>query len=180
VSRAHPVVYLAGPIGGLTFDQADGWRQIAATYLAEAGITTLSPLRGKNPTEFGGQPLRGDNAYYRRITQELSQPAAIVGRDYFDASTCDLMLVNLTVGRQGLVSIGTVFEIGVAYSHSIPIVLVRDPLDTTHDHIFITETATFKATSLVDGVDLAIAILEPTARRRRALPESVLGTIEPR
>jgi len=40
-------VYLAGPIANLSLKTANSWRLIAADYLNARGITTKSPLRGK-------------------------------------------------------------------------------------------------------------------------------------
>ena len=42
------LVYLAGPITGLTFDGCTDWREYAKKSLAEAGIDGLSPMRAKD------------------------------------------------------------------------------------------------------------------------------------
>lgn len=49
-------VYLAGPISGLTFDDAQDWRGHAATFLASRGVVGLSPLREKHKLTGGLDP----------------------------------------------------------------------------------------------------------------------------
>src|SRR5271157_1829498 len=100
------LVYLAGPITGLTYQGCTDWRQKAMDYLAEYGIQGLSPLRAKdyllNETSIA-------DTYDDTI---LSSQRGIFARDKFDCERSDVIFVNL-LGAQR-VSIGTVMEIGWA------------------------------------------------------------------
>ncbi|MHA4893061.1 hypothetical protein, partial [Enterococcus faecium] len=49
-------VYLAGPIGGLTVNEATDWRHRATYMLAKHGLDAYSPMRSKNFIN-DGQPL---------------------------------------------------------------------------------------------------------------------------
>ena len=54
-----PLVYLAGAIAGLTYDDAADWRKIVNHRLAERGIETLNPMRAKHAL---GEPVIDDLA----------------------------------------------------------------------------------------------------------------------
>ena len=115
-------VYLSGPIAGLTYDDGQDWRTVAEASLKEAGIQGLSPLRAKGYLRQVGE-ISGHGREYADMGV-LSTPKAVLARDHFDATRCDVLLVNLLGAKR--VSIGTVMEIAFAYEARIPIVCAME------------------------------------------------------
>lgn len=144
-------VYLAGPITGLTFDNATDWRMQAQGFLASRGIQGVSPMRAK-------EYLRDVGALAALGYQDkpLSSPKGIVTRDRWDCTNADVVLVNLLGAER--VSIGTMMELAWADSARIPIVLIMDE-GNVHDHGMVREVAGFIVGTLAEGLDLTAAIL---------------------
>lgn len=145
-------VYLAGPIAGQTFEQANEWR-IEATKL-------LSPLRAINPMRCK-EYLRDQ---YIIDGEESPHPLGtgqgIITRDRNDLRRSDIVLMNL-LPSQGtdLVSIGTMVELGWADAYRKPVVIVWERFKNPHRHMFINELAAYQAMNLEDGVDLCKMII---------------------
>jgi len=146
-------VYLAGPITGLTYDQAeDGWRRWAADALSATGkIKALSPLRGKHY-------LRDQGALEKQYLtlHQMSSPQGIVRRDFNDVKNCDAILAYFLGAQKA--SIGTCWEMGAAYALQRPVVAVLEP-GSMHDHPFITQTAAYTFNNIEDALDALIYIL---------------------
>jgi len=139
-------VYLSGPIRGLSYDQAVGWRDNVHVALYPE-ITTYSPMRGK-------EALAGCECLDERdlITDDSAFTVkGIVGRDYNDVRICDLLFINLLGAKQ--FSVGTISEIAAAHMLNKPIVLVMERWNI-HDHPFVTEPPIY----WVDNLDKAIAL----------------------
>ena len=152
-------VYLAGPISGLTYHEAAGWRNAITTELAEFGIKCLAPLRAAVHLRTH-QGLLTDCEILpgcEGAVKSMSTPRGVVTRDRFDATRCDVLLVNLLGAKK--ISIGTCVEIGWANANDIPIILVIEP-GNCHDHAFIGESANFITASLSDAVYIVKAILK--------------------
>lgn len=139
----RPVVYMAGPISGLTLGECTDWRIKAKAELANAQINAVSPLRGKDfLAEFG--KLSGTAAEYGHVSP-LASPRGIMTRDRFDATRCDVLLVNLLGAER--VSIGTCLEIAWADLQRIPVVCAIEPhVGTMPDAINLAWLA-----ALIDG-----------------------------
>ena len=151
----RPTVYLAGPIAGLNYGGATSWREAAEASLAEAGIKALSPMRAK-------EYLKGVESFtascvYEGAVSPLSTGRAVMTRDRFDATRCDVMLVNF-LGAQK-VSIGTVMEIAWADLCRTPVVLICGEDGHLHDHAMLNEAVGFRASTLEEGVAIVKAIL---------------------
>ena len=153
-------VYLAGPITGCNFAGAVDWRNHAIKELADVGIKGLSPMRAKEylkqiaeHTEF-----TNDGDKYA-IQSPLSTNRGITTRDRWDATRCDVLLVNFapTHGR-GIVSTGTVMEIAWADAKRIPIVCVM-PEGNEHQHGMVLEAIGFRVATLEQALDIVKAIL---------------------
>ena len=105
-------VYLAGPIGGGTIEQAIEWRDEAAYNLAAAGIVAISPLRAKRAI------LRSQFSYHDPLPMKgieghpLTSDKGITTRDRDDVMRSNLILMNLLGATR--VSIGTMIEAGWA------------------------------------------------------------------
>ena len=118
-----PTVYLAGPIVGLTYEEAATWRLRATKYLSP-GVTTLDPMRGKL-------------AWYDEATKTypLYPRNKIVADDLDDIRRSDAILVNL---MQPSTYVGTLMELGVALERKIPVFAYARPggyIDMNHPFI---------------------------------------------
>jgi len=148
-----PVVYLSGPITGLTYEGSTNWRQAVEVELNDFGIAASSPMRGKAFLNTGKElsPL-GDEG--RGVASSLG----ITMRDRMDTTKASCLLVNL-LGAQR-VSIGTMIELGWADATRVPIVIVMEP-DNIHQHCIVQGVAGYITDSLAKGVQLVVALLEP-------------------
>jgi len=149
-------IYLAGPITGLTFQQAShGWRQDVEAWLFKRGlldkVQLLSPLRGKEYLADQGVLAK----QYLNL-HPLSSPQGIVRRDYNDVITCDAVLANFFGATK--VSLGTAWEMGVAYAHQKPVVAIIEE-NSCHDHPFITQTASYTFEYMGDSALEALMLL---------------------
>ncbi len=149
------LVYLCGPITGLTYEEARmGWRKDVSIDLGKAGITCLSPMRGKD--HLRKQDTMAAEGYASSV---MSNAKGITARDRYDTQRCDLVFCNL-FGASPRVSIGSMIELGWADSRRIPIVLVMEP-GNVHDHAMVRETADFIVNTVDEGVRVTRAILVP-------------------
>ena len=142
----HQLVYLAGPMTGLTREQVVGWRKYATHTLSEQGFTVLDPARGimfLKPEEVV------TDAYEESFTENKH---TVFTRDRFDSTRADILLVNFT-GVMNRVSIGTVMEIAWAnLSHKF-VVTVMEKEGNPHMHAFIREASGVMFYDLQDAVD---------------------------
>jgi hypothetical protein len=148
--------YMAGAITGLTYDGAEDWRAFAKAELAKYDIHGLSPLRGKEYLR-GIPALTADCAGYGDLNC-MSSPRGIMTRDRYDATRCDVLLVNL-LGTQR-VSIGTVMEMAWADLSRIPIVVAMEPTGNPHEHAMIGEAIGFRVPTLEEAIHVVIAIAD--------------------
>src|SRR6266496_3983065 len=134
-------IYLAGPITGLTYEQARfGWRKEFATYL-DFNIESLSPMRQESHlAEI--KNIDGHGYDYN----QLSTNKGIFSKDILDIERCDLAVFNFLGATK--VSVGSIWEMGYAYARGKPIILVMEPdRKNIHDHLFVTEAAAFRCTT---------------------------------
>lgn len=148
-------VYLAGPITGLTFGEAEDWRSFAKRQLADANITGYSPLRAKDYLLERGVLSGHPDAYNDQV---LSSAKGILNRDRWDVMTCDAMLVNF-LGATAT-SIGTVMEIAYADAYRKPVVVVMEE-ENLHHHAMLDSSVGWIVTDLDFGIELVKAILLP-------------------
>ena len=149
-------VYLAGPITGLTYDGAEDWRAFAKAELAKFDIKGLSPLRAKEYLR-GIAALTADCAGYGEMNC-MSSPRGIMTRDRYDATRCDVLLVNLLGAER--VSIGTVMEMAWADAKRTPIVVAMEAAGNVHEHAMIAEAIGFRVTTLDEALHVVKAILD--------------------
>lgn len=155
----NKTVYLAGPISGLTYKEATSWRDQVAAELTKFDIKCLSPLRAAVHLR-GGKGLLSDCEIQegtKPAVEAMSNAKGVVSRDKFDATHCDILLINLLGAKS--ISIGTCVEIGWAGALNIPIVLIMKK-DNIHNHAFIRESANFIAESLNDALYIVKALLQ--------------------
>lgn len=120
--------YLSGPIAGLTYEEANAWRQDVEDKFIAAGVRTINPLRGR---------------FFAHADDEAFDPNEIVFRDLKDVQDCDIMLVNMR--RQDRPSIGTICEIWHAYAvlHKPTILVTDDERFVNHPWIKVAVTKIF-------------------------------------
>ena len=145
-------VYLAGPISGLSYQECTEWRDYARQVLGSVGIEVYSPMRFKEYLSSidSMSPLGYSNTL-------LSSPRNIITRDRFDATRCDVMLVNLIGAAQ--VSIGTVLEMAWADLARIPVVCAIEAEGNVHEHGMLLETVGFRVDNIEDALTVVRAFL---------------------
>ena len=147
-------LYLAGPIGNCTFDEAVDWRRVAQQELKKNGIDAYSPMRGKDYLDTGERITGGSYPY------ALSTSKGIMARDYHDATTCDLLLVNLSIPHERI-SIGTVMELGFAFAKQKLVVAIDSPVHQYQKHPMVAEAVGFWAKDLTEAMEIARKVLNP-------------------
>lgn len=147
-------VYLAGPITGLTWEQATGWRNDVTAQLKECDVTCYSPLRFKTFLSH----LNGNGGAIPNITPKspLSTQKGIMTRDRWDATRCDVLFVNFLGST--IASIGTIMEIAWAEYERIPVVIVMEE-GNIHQHAMVKEAAGYIVDSLDTGVEIVRSLL---------------------
>ncbi len=112
-------VYLGGPIGGLSWEEATGWRNAVTPLLAP--LQCLNPLR-----PFGGiEQTICNPAFNEHVNNNQILPFKyFFQRDYADVDSSALLFFNFIGAKRK--SIGSVCEIARGYAKTIPIVCVMD------------------------------------------------------
>ncbi len=146
-----PSVYLAGPIGGLTWDEATGWRDQATELLRP--MKCFSPLR-----DLDGVSLR-DSCFVEDRVQvpgtERIPFSKIFQRDYMDVHTCEAIFVNFVGAKRH--SVGTICEIAWAYRAAKRMVVVMEK-GNINENIFLDIQIHHRAHTLEDGIDMMRAL----------------------
>ena len=152
----NKTVYLAGPITGLTHDQArNGWRKDFEEMMPEH-IFCKSPMRGKEFLRDFGVLTSGegypDNA--------MATPAGITTRDYNDVKTSDAMIACY-LESENVPSLGTAAEYGYAWSHQIPVITVGPVDEVNVRHIMLKRMTGFRVDTLEEAAVILTHILTP-------------------
>jgi nucleoside 2-deoxyribosyltransferase len=158
------LVYLAGPISGLTYGEGQSWRDYAAKNLP-VEIRAISPLRSK-----AVELSRVGKIYDAYEEHALTSTTGITTRDRFDCTRADAVLFNFLDAKT--VSIGTCMELGWADALRIPIVLVIEKTGNLHDHPMVRGVAGFRVETLDQGLAILEAVLMPEGKgtTREVLP----------
>lgn len=145
------LVYLAGPITGLSFGSATDWRDYATKQLEyDSDIRCLSPLRCK---DYLLNTTKIEDSYESIV---LSSQKGITTRDRWDCTRADVVLVNF-VGSQKA-SIGSVMEVAWADSVRTPIVIALES-GNVHDHAMVREAAGYILPTLDEAIEVVRAIV---------------------
>lgn len=150
-----PIVYLAGPIAGLSYDDATDWRAQATYDLATRGIEALSPMRSKRA--LADRTISSDFHDYAK-SGPFYTSRGIMTRDFNDVKRADALLVNLLGLRKQ--TTGTVMELGWAFALQKPVVALIEPSGNVHDqHPMIVETFDFRVTTMEEAIDTVAVVL---------------------
>lgn len=145
------LVYLAGPITGVSYGDATDWRGEFAKKFPSY-IQAVSPMRGKR---YLSHEKMVQDSYEMH---PLSSQKGITCRDRMDVMRCDLLLVNFLGAKK--VSIGTVMEIAWADAWRKPIVLVMES-ENVHSHAMVREVAGFIVPTIDEAATIVTSVLSP-------------------
>lgn len=145
----NKLIYLAGPITGLTYGTACDWRTYVRECLNQRGVRTISPMRGKTYLEGVGE-LKPGNDY--ADLHVMSSSRGLTTRDRFDVMRADAVFVNFLGAER--VSIGTVGEIFWADAFRKPVVVCMEDEGNVHDHAMINELTGYRVPTIDEGVDV--------------------------
>jgi len=150
------LVYLAGPIDGLGYEECTNWREDTIGKLSKDGITGLSPMRTKEFLK--GHPKLVDGGYEHVLTSD----SGITTRDMWDVRRSDAVLFNLLDSKK--VSIGTMIEYGWASAFNKPIVTVMEDRESermnVHEHLMIRRLSGYRVETLEEGLDVVRALFD--------------------
>lgn len=146
-------VYLAGPIFGCDYAEANDWRGEFARRLRDAGLVGISPLRC--------EPLIGERYMLNYVDPRFGTPRAIASKNAYDVRSCDATLAYLPAELvQKRPSLGTVVEIAWAHIIGKPTILVTN--DPYHqEHPVLQACAGWQLDNLDDAFDVLVGILTP-------------------
>jgi len=140
-------VYLAGPIAGLTEDEATTWRDYVCQQLPYR-IEGISPLRCE-PIE-KGMTYTSPGA----VDKMWSDPRAINAKNWLDTESSDLVLAYLPKEMNDRrPSIGTIIEIGWSIGLKKPLIVVSDDKQIM-DHPLIECNAAWRLDTLDDAIEV--------------------------
>lgn len=142
-------LFLAGPLTGLSYREALGWRKYVESRLP-ADIIAFSALRGK---EYVADERVLKDTYPEHL---LSTPQGTITRDRYDVSRCDALFVNFL--KADRISIGTIMEMAWADAWRIPIILAMEK-GNIHDHAFVRQVAAFIASDLDEAIQTAVDVV---------------------
>ena len=147
---SEKLVYLAGPITGLSYDGAVDWRTSTSIKLHASGIRGLSPMRWK---EYLLEETSIADRYDEHV---LSTSKAITTRDRWDCMRSDVILMNLIGAKR--ISIGTMIEAGWADAFRKPVVLAIEE-NNMHHHAMLEHIAGWVVPDLDQAIDVTKALL---------------------
>lgn len=149
-------VYLAGPITGLTHDEARyGWRKEFAALMPEH-IFCNSPMRGKEFLADHGI-LSSGHDYPQHA---MATDAGITTRDYNDVKNCDAM-VACFLESNGKPSLGTAMEYGFAHAHQKPVIAIGPLDDPNIRHLMLQRVAGYRVDTLEEAANIVCHLLTP-------------------
>lgn len=134
------LVYLAGPMSGLPFEECRKWRDRACRFLSE-----LRDARSGEHLYHVLNPLRGhvDLVDCTPCYDDISAERADIRRDRYDVTRSDIVLTDFTDTMKletPRASIGTVCELDQAHLERKFIIIVMEE-DNPHWHSFIKDMA---------------------------------------
>lgn len=116
-------IYLAGPITGLTFEDATHWRELVKSHFRHMlRAEVFDPMRGITR-----------DVYSTFVADAMI--AEYLMRDLTDIDRCDFILVNWAPCQLDKPSVGTCIEIGYAMAKGKRIISIVDPEKPCHPWI---------------------------------------------
>jgi hypothetical protein len=148
------LIYLSGPITGLTFEEAqETWRDYVKPRLEVAGHKTITPLRFQSHRKRDG--VIGSE---KLPPGPHTTPQGITLRDLWDVERCDLIFCNLLEAMKiSLCSVGEVFRANVRKPQII--VVGMEPSGNPHDHVMLRHIAQAVLPSLDEMIKHTLELL---------------------
>ncbi len=145
------LIYLSGPICGLTHDDAVHWRDVAVSLFKD-GITGVCPLRGKM-NMLGKEPI--GNHTSAGATHPMLTSRGITARDRMDVQNCDAMLVWASGMNRDSISCGTMIEMGWADLLRKPIIWADYDTDGyAARHPMVRDLISYKVRTLEEAAEI--------------------------
>lgn len=146
------LLYLGGPISGLTYGDCTSWRDYVQKKLPPH-IIAISPMRAKQYLD-DGKIITGS---YEQTP--LSSEKGITARDRFDVMRAHAVLFNFLGATAA--SIGSCIEVGWADAFRKPVIMAIEDEKNVHDYPMIRDIAGFRLKTLEEAINVAIALLSP-------------------
>lgn len=159
LSRGLWLVYLGGPISGLSYEGATDWRDDVIAALPPQ-IVGVSPMRAKSYLSNSIAIADACPAH------TLSSERGITARDRYDVMRSDMVAMNFLDADKA--SIGSSIEVGWADAYRKPLVVAMRPGDV-HDHAMIRAIAGFIVPTLDDLVEVVTSVLLPAIPKEFAV-----------
>lgn len=148
-----PRIYLGGPVAGLTWDEAIGWRRKFAAKLRRHGFEPLLPCEEERAARNMGPLPAADNTAPGCSNEEVFY------RDLHMLGASSAVIANLREAQRP--SLGTMWEIGYAFAAGIPVIVTVQP-SSCHWHAFIEQSCT-----IVPTLDMALRTLKVLQKEGR-------------
>ena len=151
------LVYLCGPIAGLTYDEANDWRQRFVDEIATWAwpIKALSPLRYREELRLAGRLQR---TVPLELKGAINTPRGAALRDELDVRRCQFLFANFLGATT--VSQFSLGEIGMARGLRKTIITVMEP-DNVHHHRVMDHWLDYIETDLESGLTLLKQLILP-------------------
>ena len=138
------MIYLAGPISGLTFEQSNTWRkEMEDNFPGQC----LNPLLEKDKKELDDNPE--ENAVFSDGKALGNIADQFFMRDIYWVDKCSIMLANFT-NKPDQLGGGTVFEIGYAKGLRTKRVIVVGPKENIT--LFVIKSADIHFETLAEAI----------------------------
>jgi len=128
------LIYLVGPIGGQTWEQATGWRYLVASLLQP--LDCRSPLRPMNGMDIAQSTHLDKSGLLQGQDDEKVPFSKLFDRDYGDVDAADALFINFIGATRK--SIGSAMEISRGFKRGIPMVMAMEPGNINED-VFLEE-----------------------------------------
>jgi nucleoside 2-deoxyribosyltransferase len=139
-----PLIYLAGPITGYSYEQTVGWRNDVTKALGD-DFLCFSPMRHK-------EHLQNETSIKDTHDEHImSTQRSIFGRDMYDVQRSDALFVNLLGATR--VSIGTIMELTLAWYLRHPVIICMED-DNVNQHAMVRESTPWVVRSVEEGISV--------------------------
>jgi hypothetical protein len=144
-------MYLAGPIAGLTYGDANEWRQGVADIMPDH-VHCLSPLRGKDFLSDDEEIQTSEYSFHPLTTDK-----GLTRRNMFDINRSRIIFINLIAAKT--VSIGTMIELGALKSQTGKLIILAMEEGNIHDHPMVRELADYVVPTIGEAITIAREIV---------------------
>lgn len=154
------MIYLAGPITGLTHDEARfGWRQEFVELLEGMDVDHIScnsPMRGKGFLKDHGILSSGHDC----PDHAMATSEGVTTRDYNDVRECSAMVAcYLESGDRP--SLGTAAEFGYCWALQKPVITVGPEDEINVRHLMLKRMTGYRVDTLEEAALIAAQLLTP-------------------